>query len=103
MKRAASRTKVDFYFFRTIPETARIKMTKRSPYLSLDCEVSLFAVMWLLTVYSLVVNLRITTFNIQKILHFVHTMYVSVWYGSQHKQRFFPYTTLVGYYNRRGP
>jgi len=55
------------YFFRTSPETARIRMTNRQSSLSCDCKSAIFDVRWLLTVYGPVVILYITRFNIQKL------------------------------------
>ena len=47
---------------------------------------------------SAVVTVRTARFNIQQILRSAHTVYLCVLYGSQNKQRLFPYTTLTDWF-----
>ena len=44
------------------------------------------------------VTICTATVNIRKTLRSVHTVYLCVLCGSQHKQRLFPYTALTGWF-----
>jgi len=51
--------------------------------------------MIILTLQSPVVTICATRFNIKRILHSAHTLYLYVLYGFENKQRLFPYTALI--------
>jgi hypothetical protein len=46
---------------------------------------------------STVVTMRTNYFSIKTTLHFAHTVYLCVPYGSHNKQRLFPQTPLTGW------
>jgi len=55
-----------------------------------------------LTIYSSVVTICTTRFNMNWFYVLPTQLYLCVLYGSENKQRLFPYTALNEFYNRDG-